>query len=61
MLFVRVDRFFFGPFWFPLVHFLCTWKLLVLFFYILFLSIKKKKKKSIMGKEGFPILGCFIV
>ena len=37
MLFVRVGRFFFGPFWFSLVHFPCTlWNLLVLFFYILF-------------------------
>ena len=24
MLFVGVGRFFFGPFWFPLVHFPCT-------------------------------------
>ena len=48
MLFARVGRFFFGPFWFPLVHFPCTlWNLLVLLFYILFF-IDKKKKNSIV-------------
>ena len=46
MLFFGVGRFFFGPFWFPFVHFPCTLgNFLVLFFYKLFFIEKKKYHK----------------
>ena len=47
MLFAGVGRFFFGPFWFPFTHFLCTlWNLFVLLFHILCFIDQKKKNET---------------